>query len=193
MKFEEYLSHTVDTLKKLDTADLEKKISQAITAIVQSLKNGLPVLVCGNGGSAADAMHISGELVGRFFKERPGLNVICLSSNSAFITAWSNDYDYSSIFERQVESYGKEGGTIIGLSTSGNSENVIKAFKKAKEMKMCTIGLTGQGGGNISSVSTILLEAPSKITPHIQEAHICLYHFICQEVETHMAHFGPTF
>lgn len=173
----------------MDTSNHEEKISQAIAQIVESLGNGLPLLVCGNGGSAADSMHIAGELVGRFFQKRPGLNVICLSSNPAFLTAWSNDYDYSSVFERQVESYGKKGGTIIGLSTSGNSENVIKAFKKAREIGVNTIGLTGLGGGNMSSVSDILIEAPSKITPHIQEAHICLYHFICQEVETHMSDF----
>jgi len=189
MKFLEYLDETISTLKKMNNATTEEKIEQAIRVIVKSLKSGQPLLVCGNGGSAADSMHIVGELVGRFFKERPGLNVICLSSNAAFLTAWANDYEYDSVFERQVESYGKKGGCIIGLSTSGNSENVVRAFEKAKKMGMHTIGLTGYGGGKMAFVSDILIEAQSKVTPHIQEAHICLYHFICQEIERHMSHF----
>ncbi len=190
MKFQEYINTAQATLIKLGSHIPEEKVSQAIGAITGALKEGYPVLVCGNGGSAADAMHITGELAGRFFKERPGLNVICLSSNPAFLTAWANDYDYASIFERQVECYGKKGSVLIGLSTSGNSQNIIQAFKKAKEMGITTLGLTGLGGGKMSFVTDILLEVPSKTTPHIQESHICLYHFICQEVEAYMASFS---
>ncbi len=183
MSFQAYLRNTQDTLEKLVLHIGEEKIIQSIQSITDAFKKEKPLLVCGNGGSASDAMHIAGELVGRFFKERKGLNVICLSSNPAFLTAWSNDYNYTSVFQRQVEAYGQQGAVIIGLSTSGNSKNIIHAFEQAQSMNMTTIGLTGLGGGNMKPSTDILLDVPSTITPHIQEAHICLYHYICQEVE----------
>jgi D-sedoheptulose 7-phosphate isomerase len=142
-----------------------------------------PLLVCGNGGSAADAMHIAGELVGRYLRERRALNVVCLSSNPSVLTAWANDYSYDTVFARQVEAYGREGGVLLGISTSGNSENVVRALEAAHVAGMRTIGLTGQGGGKMAPLCDILLDVPSRITPEIQQVHICLYHFICEQIE----------
>lgn len=163
------------------------KMEQAIAACVDAFRAGKPMLVCGNGGSASDAMHIAGELVGRFLKERKGLNCICLSANPASITAWANDYDYQSIFARQVEAHGVKGGVLLGISTSGNSANVIVAAEKARAMGMTVIGLTGQGGGKMAAHCDILLDAPSKSTPMIQQVHICLYHYLCEMIEARMA------
>jgi D-sedoheptulose 7-phosphate isomerase len=159
----------------------------AVDAIIVALGSGKPLLVCGNGGSASDAMHITGELVGRFLKERRALNCICLSSNPAVLTAWSNDYSFETVFSRQVEAYGAQGGVILGISTSGNSRNVIEAFRVAHEVGMKTIGLTGEGGGMMAAVSDILVDVPSRSTPLIQQIHICLYHYICEQVEARLA------
>ena len=159
----------------------------AIEVISSALARGLPLLVCGNGGSASDAMHITGELVGRYLKERKALNCICLSSNPAVLTAWANDYSYDTVFARQVEAYGRPGGVILGISTSGNSPNVIKAFDVARAADMTTIALTGRGGGKLSAVSDILIDVASERTPDIQQVHICLYHYICEAVEARLA------
>ena len=158
-------------------------VEKAVGVIAEALGQGLPLLVCGNGGSASDAMHITGELVGRFLKERKALNCICLSSNPAVLTAWSNDYDYSTVFARQVEAYGRKGGVILGISTSGNSANVVKAFETARGLGMACIGLTGEGGGKMADAADILIDVPSRHTPDIQQVHICLYHYICEKVE----------
>ena len=163
------------------------KADRAIDAIVEAFSADRPMLVCGNGGSASDAMHIAGELVGRFLKERKALNCICLSSNPAVLTAWSNDYSYDTVFSRQTEAYGAPGGIILGISTSGNSRNVIEAFRVAKDMGMTTIGLTGEGGGKMAELTDILIDAPSRSTPMIQQVHICLYHYICEQVEARLA------
>ena len=163
------------------------RAEDAIESISLALEKGLPLLVCGNGGSASDAMHIAGELVGRYLKERRALNCICLSSNPAVLTAWANDYSYDTVFARQVEAYGRAGGVILGLSTSGNSGNVVKAFETARLMGMTTIGLTGQGGGKMAPVTDILIDVPSKRTPDIQQVHICLYHYICEAIEARLS------
>jgi len=132
-------------------------------------------------------MHIAGELVGRFALERPGLKVLALGTDSAALTAWSNDYSYESAFARQVEAYGERGGVLWGLSTSGNSMNVIAAFEKAQAIGMRTLAFTGQGGGRLAPLADILIDVPSRSTPRIQEAHICLYHYVCREVEMRCA------
>lgn len=163
------------------------KTEEAIDAIVDALAVNRPMLVCGNGGSASDAMHIAGELVGRFLKERKALNCICLSSNPSVLTAWSNDYSFDTVFSRQTEAYGAAGGVILGISTSGNSRNVIEAFRVAKEIGMTTIGLTGEGGGKMAELTDILVDVPSRSTPMIQQVHICLYHHICEQVEARLA------
>ena len=185
-KFESRLIEVVTGLNSLEQSDIGTKIEAAIALIVPSLNQNKPLLVCGNGGSAADASHISGELVGRFLEERRALNVICLSMNTAFITAWSNDYDYDSIFSRQVEAHGSTGGVLLCISTSGNSKNVIKALSAAKHIGLATIGLTGEGGGRMASFCDVLIDVPSKVTPRIQEMHLVIYHFLCEQIELAM-------
>jgi D-sedoheptulose 7-phosphate isomerase len=132
-------------------------------------------------------MHITGELVGRFLRERRALNCVCLSANPSLITAYSNDYSFDKVFSRQVEAYGVEGGVLLGISTSGNSPNVVEAFRIAREMSLATIALTGEGGGKLAALSTILIDVPSRSTPLIQQVHICLYHYICQKVEERLS------
>lgn len=180
----EQLLESKNNLEKLlDNLELQKKVSDSIELIDSSLKKNLPLMICGNGGSASDSMHIAGELVGRFLKERKALNVICLSSNPAVITAWANDYSYETIFARQVEAYGKSGGVLLAISTSGNSKNILSAVDMAKTYSVKTIALTGEGGGKLKNEVDILLDVPSKHTPRIQEMHIMLYHYICERLE----------
>jgi D-sedoheptulose 7-phosphate isomerase len=181
--FSDYLALSADVIRQTAQSLSDEKIEAAVDAMAVALAAGKAVLVCGNGGSAADAQHIAGELVGRFLKERPGLKVICLSSNAAVLTAWANDYDYATVFSRQVEAYGEAGGVLLGISTSGNSANVVKAFETARQKGMTNIALTGQGGGKLAALADILLDAPSKHTPLIQQAHLCIYHYLCEKVE----------
>lgn len=182
-----YLEDSIAVLRRtLDTLPSER-VEEAIVRIADALSHDRAVMVCGNGGSASDAMHITGELVGRFLKERRALKAICLSSNPAVLTAWANDYSYDTVFSRQVEAYGEPGGVLLGLSTSGNSPNVVEAFKVARENGVCTVALTGEGGGRLREYADILIEAPSRSTPLIQQVHICLYHYICEHVEARLA------
>jgi D-sedoheptulose 7-phosphate isomerase len=183
----DFLNLSADIVRQAASHISQDTMDRAVNVCVEALQGDKPILVCGNGGSASDAMHIAGELVARFLKERKGQNCICLSSNMAMLTAWANDYDYESVFARQVEAYGKEGAVIIGLSTSGNSKNVIAAFEKAKELGMKTIGLTGQGGGKMAPLCDVMLDAPSLHTPLIQQVHICLYHYLCEKIEARIA------
>ena len=181
--FAQYIDESVVILNQKRVKNFETRIDSAIEEICLSLAAGNSMLVCGNGGSAADAMHIAGELVGRYLKERPAYKVIALSANPAVLTAWSNDYDFKFVFSRQVEAYGEKGGLLLGISTSGNSPNVIEAMKVARAVGMTTIGLTGSGGGHIAEHADILIDVPSNDTPRIQEVHICIYHYLCQRVE----------
>ena len=182
-----YLTASIDvlhrTLETLDPALMEAVIART----VEALAGNRALLVCGNGGSAADAQHITGELVGRFLRERRGLKAICLSSNAAVLTAWANDYAYDDVFARQVQAYGEPGGVLLGLSTSGNSKNVIAAFEEARRIGMTTVALTGEGGGKLAPLSDVLLAVPTRHTPLIQQVHICLYHFLCEQVEARLA------
>ncbi len=178
-----YLARSADILHLAAQSGLEAGVEQAVAAIVAGFRADKPLLVCGNGGSAADAMHITGELVGRFLKERPALRCICLSDNPAVLTAWANDYSYETVFARQVEAYGQAGGVFWGISTSGNSPNVVLAADAAKRRGMTVLALTGEGGGKLAQHADILLAAPSRHTPLIQQVHICLYHYICEQVE----------
>jgi D-sedoheptulose 7-phosphate isomerase len=167
----------------ISDSSLLGRIEIAISSLVDSLENRLPVLICGNGGSAADALHITGELVGCFYRERKAMNVICLNSNVTVMTAWANDYEYETNFARQVEAHGMEGGICWGISTSGNSESVVQALSQARNMNMKTIGLTGSGGGKLALLADHLIDVPSRSTPRIQELHMQIYHFICEQVE----------
>lgn len=179
----DYLRLSAEVIEKSATNEIATATEKSIGWMVEAAAKGAPILVCGNGGSAADAMHITGELVGRFLRERKALNCICLSANPAILTAWSNDYEYDTVFARQVEAHAAEGGVIIGLSTSGNSANVVNAFAEARRAGMKTIGLTGEGGGRMAGVCDALIAVPSRSTPMIQQVHICLYHYLCEQVE----------
>ena len=137
----------------------------------------------GNGGSAGDAQHFAAELVGRFLKDRKGLAAIALNTNSSIITAVGNDYHFDMIYSRQVEALAVAGDLLVGISTSGNSPNVIKALEKGRELECRTVALTGRGGGGITAVSDLSLVVPAEETPHIQEAHIAIIHLVCGLVE----------
>ncbi len=186
MTLKEQLLETQKLLTKIAEFDFIVSVEKAIEVIVASLLKGRPLLVCGNGGSAADALHIAGELVGRFKKERPALKVISLTADSSILTAISNDYSYNEVFARQVEAYGEKGSVLLGISPSDASQNVIEALTKAKEQEMTTIVLTGKGGGEMAAIADVAITVPSDSTPRIQEAHLCLYHYICEKVEERM-------
>lgn len=186
MTLSDYLGESVAVLEAARAAIHQDAMDRAVDCICTALSQGKPFLVCGNGGSAADAMHITGELVGRFLKERRPYRAICLSSNTAVLTAWANDYAYEEVFARQVEAYGEPGAVILGISTSGNARNVLAAFHAARRMDMKIIALTGEGGGAIGPLADHLLAAPSRSTPLIQQTHLCLYHYLCASVECRM-------
>jgi D-sedoheptulose 7-phosphate isomerase len=183
----QYLTESARLLELAAQSWSEPLIAGAVSAMVGALGEGKPLLVCGNGGSACDAMHLTGELVGRFQLERRPLNAICLTSNSALVTAWANDYSYDTVFSRQTEAYGREGGVLLGISTSGTSKNVVAAFQQARPMGMHTIALTGEGGGALAPLSDFLFAVPSGSTPLIQQVHLCLYHYFCGEIERQLA------
>lgn len=178
-----WLADAEHVLSQTRALALGQRMAETIAATAAALDKGHPLLVCGNGGSAADAQHIVGEMVGRFLKERRALKAICLSSNPAVLTAWSNDYSFETVFSRQVEAYGEAGAVILGLSTSGNSANVVRAFEVARQAGMTTIALTGEGGGKLAPLSDYLFAVPSRSTPAIQQVHLCLYHYFCAGVE----------
>jgi D-sedoheptulose 7-phosphate isomerase len=190
MKLHDYFAQSAKVLELASQAWNEDLLSAALQAVTGALRGGKPLLVCGNGGSAADAMHITGELVGRFLMKRKAINAICLASNTAVLTAWANDYGYDEVFSRQVEAYGQPGAALIGISTSGNSKNIVAAFEQARSMNMITIALTGEGGGALAGLSDFLFAVPSRSTPLIQQAHVCLYHCLCQAIESDLTS-GP--
>jgi D-sedoheptulose 7-phosphate isomerase len=164
-------------------SDYPASIQAAIEVLASAFESGHKLLAFGNGGSASDAEHICGELVGRFLLERPGLPAICLTSNSAVLTAWANDYSYEDVFARQVQALGAPGDVAWGISTSGNSKNVLAALETARSAGLRTIGMTGASGGRMAPLSDVLLAAPSTQTPRIQEIHLLTYHAICAAVE----------
>jgi D-sedoheptulose 7-phosphate isomerase len=167
----------------LENVELLKTVSDCVTVILAAFKNGNKVLFCGNGGSAADAQHLAAEFSGRFYLDRDALPAEALHCNSSYMTAIANDYSYDVIYSRLVKGIGNKGDVLVGLSTSGNSKNIVAAFEVAKEKGMITIGFTGESGGVLRSVSDYLINVPSFDTPRIQESHIMLGHIICQMVE----------
>lgn len=158
-------------------------IKDAATATVDAYKKGRKTLIAGNGGSAADAQHIAGEFVSRFYFDRPGIPSIALSTDTSIITAIGNDYGFDRLFERQVHAQGTEGDIFIGLTTSGNSENIVRALHACKEKGIKSIILTGKSGGKTSDLCDICIKVPSEETPRIQESHILIAHIICCIVE----------
>jgi D-sedoheptulose 7-phosphate isomerase len=181
MDFEKQIQESIETKNKLilKIADI-KQIGKILAAKMQDDKK---ILIAGNGGSAADAQHMAGELVGRFKKERKGLPCIALTTDTSIITAWTNDYCYDSLFERQIESLGREGDVFIGISTSGNSRNIIKAVEKAKKQGMTTVLMLGNDGGKLKEMGDYSIVVPSDDTPRIQESHILLVHLWCDYIE----------
>ena len=179
----DYLDSSIGVLGQLRTTLDPVRVGRAVDVITTALAADRPLLVCGNGGSASDSMHIAGELVGRFLIERRALKVISLAADPAVITAWANDYAYEQVFARQVEAYGEKGGVLLALSTSGRSKNVVAAVAAAKAKFMTTIALTGQGGATLGPLVDILLDVPSTATPLIKQAHLCIYHYLCAEIE----------
>jgi D-sedoheptulose 7-phosphate isomerase len=163
------------------------EINRAAELCIGSMADGGTVFFCGNGGSAADSQHLAGELVGRFRMERKGLPAVALTANSAIITAVANDYDYTRVFSRQLEALGREGDVLVGISTSGNSENVLKAIEKAKEIGMATIGMTGSGGGALELLTDVCIKASAHETSHVQEALLIAGHALCHCIEIAMS------
>lgn len=158
-------------------------VTDVVDLIVQSLKAGHRIYFCGNGGSAADAQHLAAEFSGRFYTDRKALPAEALHCNTSYLTAVANDYSYDVVYARLVEGIGQEGDVLIGLSTSGNSANIVKAFEAARNQGIKTVGFTGLSGGVMKGLSDFLFNVPSVDTPRIQESHILLGHIICQLVE----------
>ena len=180
----EQLGITAGLLARMaEDARLCADTEAAAAAVSAALARGNKLLICGNGGSAADAQHWAGELVSRFLYDRPGLPAIALTTDSSIMTAIGNDYGYERLFSRQVEALGAKGDVLFALSTSGRSPNVIAALKAAREKGMVTVGFTGEGGGDMPPLCDILLRVPSAATPRIQEGHEALGHAICALVE----------
>jgi len=167
----------------LNDTHLIDTIERAATVVVTAIKNGNKVIFCGNGGSAADSQHLAAELIGKFYFNRRSLPAVSLTVNTSIITAIGNDFGFNKVFARQLEGIGKAGDVLIGLSTSGNSENVVEAFRLAKEIGISTIAFTGESGGILRNLADILINVPSNDTPRIQEAHIMVGHIICELVE----------
>ena len=168
--------------------ELIKEVSSKCTEVY---KNGNKTLIAGNGGSAADAQHIAGEFVSKFYFDRPGIPSIALTTDTSIITAIGNDYGYEKLFARQIQANGAEGDMFIGISTSGNSANVVEALKECKEKGIITVGLTGEKGGKMAELCDYCIKVPSNETPRIQESHILIGHIICAVVEE--AIFGKGF
>jgi len=162
---------------------LLEKVSTVANKIIECYKNKGKVLFCGNGGSAADSQHLAAELSGRFYYDRPPLFSEALHVNTSYLTAVANDYSYNEVYSRLLQAMGNKGDILIGLSTSGNSGNVVKAFEKANEIGMITVGFTGSTGGKMKDISQILVNIPSVDTPRIQECHMILGHTLCEIVE----------
>ena len=178
-RFTEHLEVFGKTMEHMDT------IQEIAYRCKAALENGNKILFCGNGGSAADSQHLAAELICRFKKERRSLAGIALTTDTSALTAIANDYDFESVFARQVEGLGRTGDVLIGISTSGNSSNVIEAFEKAKEKGIHTIAFTGIKESKASAMADITLKVPSSRTARIQECHILTIHLICEYIDSH--------
>jgi D-sedoheptulose 7-phosphate isomerase len=161
-------------------------IGNAVDLIVEAFESGRKLLIFGNGGSSADAQHFTAEFVGRFDGERRALPAIALTTNQAILTAWSNEYSFDGIFERQIEALGVPGDVAFGISTSGRSVNVVKGLARARDRGLHTIGLTGAGGRSMGALCDVLLAVPFDETARVQEVHLVTYHAICAAVEAHL-------
>ena len=176
--FADSISVKQETLKK----NLPQIVKSA-SVIIEAFQNKHKLFFCGNGGSAADSQHIAAEFVGRFQKERSAWPAIALTTDTSALTALGNDYSFDIVFSRQLEALGQKGDVLVGISTSGNSKNVLEAIKKAKTLGIKTIGVTGGNGGQLASLCDIAIVAASPKTARIQESHLCIFHSICELVE----------
>ena len=186
--FEDSIAVKNQILSDKALIELIKKVAIEVT---NAYKNGFKTMLAGNGGSAADAQHIAGEFVSRFYFDRPGIPSIALTTDTSILTAIGNDYGYDRLFARQVQAQGVKGDIFIGISTSGNSANIIEALKVCKEKEIISIGLTGQSGGKMADLCDYCIKVPSNCTPRIQESHIVIGHIICAIVEEEI--FGKGF
>lgn len=167
----------------LDNNEMIDMIAKIANEIEAALRNNHKILFCGNGGSAADAQHLSAELSGRFYLDRDPLFAEALHVNTSYLTAVANDYSFEEIYSRALRAMGKEGDVLVAISTSGKSKNIIKALKTAKDLKVITIGFTGKDGNLMNGLCKYLIKIPSNETPRIQEAHLLIGHIICEIVE----------
>jgi D-sedoheptulose 7-phosphate isomerase len=170
----------------IENPEIIQAIEKIVNKIVSCYQDGSKVLFCGNGGSAADAQHLAAELSGRFYYDRDPLHAEALHVNTSYLTAVANDYSYDEVYARLVKAMGRKGDILIGLSTSGNSGNILRALVQAKENNMITIGLTGEEGGKMNELCDLIVKVPSKDTPRIQESHILIGHIICELVEARL-------
>ena len=181
------ISNSVENFQRvLNDEILQENIENIVIKSVEAFRNDKKMLFCGNGGSASDAQHIAAELSGRFYSDRSPLYAEALHVNSSYMTAVANDYGYDETYARMLEACGRKGDVLVGISTSGNSPNVVKALKKANEIGLTTIGFTGSKGGKMNDICDIMIKVPSDDTPRIQEAHILVGHIICQLIEEEM-------
>ena len=183
-KIKKIIKASIDTKQSvLQNEGLLKTIAASVDVIVNAFRQGKRVYFCGNGGSAADAQHLAAEFSGRFYTDRKALPAEALHCNTSYLTAVANDYGFDEIYSRLIDGIGEQGDVLVGLSTSGNSLNILKAFKTAKKKEMITIGFTGKSGGEMRTLCDHLINIPSTDTPRIQESHIMVGHIICQLVE----------
>jgi len=184
------LQDSIDVKKLiLENEELIKTISKVAEEFVYAFRNDKKVLIAGNGGSAADAQHIAAELSGRFYIDREPLFAEALHVNTSYLTAVANDYSYDEVFARLIKAKGRKGDIFVGISTSGNSRNIIKALEVANDIGMITVGFTGESGGKMKNLCKYLINVPSTDTPRIQESHITIGHIICEIVEKELFEF----
>ncbi|WGL60841.1 D-sedoheptulose 7-phosphate isomerase [Pigmentibacter sp. JX0631] len=184
-KIQELIQKSIDV--KLNIAKLcHEEISFAVKVIENAFRGNNKLLICGNGGSAADSQHIAAEFVSRFLIERKALFAIALNCNTSSLTAIANDYNYDFVFSRQVEAFGTHNDVLLAISTSGNSKNVLEAALAAKKKGMIVVGLTGKSGGKLLDICDVCIRIPSEHTPNIQESHIMIGHIICEIVEENL-------
>jgi len=175
----EEIASTLAALQTAFTPAYLRSVEQGAALLAEALRAGGKLLIMGNGGSAADAQHIAAELIGRFKTERCGLAAIALTTDSSILTAWSNDYGYETVFSRQVEALAKPGDVVWGISTSGTSRNVVRAFESARAMGVSTLGMLGRDGGMLAPLSDVAMVVPLVATDQIQTAHLLTYHTLC--------------
>ena len=186
------ISQSIETMQRvLADETIQDAVIRAGEITANAMKQGRKLMVCGNGGSAADSQHLVAEFVSRLTVDRPALRAVALTTDTSILTAIGNDYSYDNIFERQVEALGDRGDVLLAISTSGNSKNCIKALKLARQIGLHTVAYTGNGGGAMAALADVNVIIPSEVTMNIQESHLALEHIFCMVVERY--YFGPDF